>query len=500
VKQLGYDKFEQRVFLAYGNGTKTTYNYEPERRRLSNMVAKTNAGRIMMDNVYGYDKVNNILSLKNNAPIPSSNLMGGSSEYTYSYDDLYRLTTASGTFKGSNETHRYSLDMSYNTVGGITEKNQVHERKGGSITSWTQQKKTTYDLEYTYGNDQPHAPTHIGEQTFTYDKNGNQTGWTHDVSGQRRKILWDEENRMRSLYDNGAAFHYIYDAAGERVLKGRSKGQSIYVDAESKGGSGNMSNFTVYVNPYIVLKSGGYTKHYYIEGQRIVSKLGGGWDNTGRGPLKAGGDKVNYSDKKQKVQDGIVKNLKFLGMDGQVLTAGKSGKVPPGQINGGGSTSSSESFQYYYHPDHLGSTSYMTDASGEVYQHLEYFAFGETFVEEHSNTDRTPYLYNGKELDEETGLYYYGARYYDARVSVWLGVDPLAEKYPNTTPYAYTANNPISYVDPDGKKIIVPKGSQGQLTEVLKSTFGDNAKFFAYSDGGELLFNGSVKNFTKEER
>jgi RHS repeat-associated protein len=109
-------------------------------------------------------------------------------------------------------------------------------------------------------------------------------------------------------------------------------------------------------------------------------------------------------------------------------------------------------------------------------------------------------LYNGKELDEETGLYYYGARYYDARVSVWLGVDPLAEKYPNTTPYAYTANNPISYVDPDGKKIIVPKGSQGQLTEVLKSTFGDNAKFFAYSDGGELLFNGSVKNFTKEER
>jgi hypothetical protein len=124
------------------------------------------------------------------------------------------------------------------------------------------------------------------------------------------------------------------------------------------------------------LKSGGYTKHYYIEGQRIVSKLGGGWDNTGKGPLKAGGDKVSYSDKKQKVQDGIVKNLKFLGMDGQILTAGKSGKIPPGQLNG--STSTSESFQYYYHPDHLGSTSYMTDASGEVYQHLEYFAFGET--------------------------------------------------------------------------------------------------------------------------
>jgi RHS repeat-associated protein len=50
---------------------------------------------------------------------------------------------------------------------------------------------------------------------------------------------------------------------------------------------------------------------------------------------------------------------------------------------------------------------------------LEYFAFGETFVEEHSNTWRTPYLFNGKELDDETGLYYYGARYYDPVTSVW---------------------------------------------------------------------------------
>ena len=73
----------------------------------------------------------------------------------------------------------------------------------------------------------------------------------------------------------------------------------------------------------------------------------------------------------------------------------------------------------------------MTDASGEVYQDLEYFAFGETFVEEHSNTDRTPYLLNGKELDEETGLYYYGARYYDARVSIFQSVDRFTDKYPS---------------------------------------------------------------------
>ena len=72
-----------------------------------------------MDNTYTYDKVNNILSLENKAPIPSSNLMGEASSYSYEYDGLYRLTAAEGSYKGSNEEHTYTLSMSYNTVGGI---------------------------------------------------------------------------------------------------------------------------------------------------------------------------------------------------------------------------------------------------------------------------------------------------------------------------------------------------------------------------------------------
>lgn len=62
----------------------------------------------------------------------------------------------------------------------------------------------------------------------------------------------------------------------------------------------------------------------------------------------------------------------------------------------------------------------------------------------------SPYLFNAKEFDEETGLYYYGARYYDPRLAMWLGVDALAEKYPNMGAYAYCANNPVKLVDPDG--------------------------------------------------
>lgn len=116
----------------------------------------------------------------------------------------------------------------------------------------------------------------------------------------------------------------------------------------------------------------------------------------------------------------------------------------------------------------LGSSSYISDANGEVTQHLEYFAFGETFLEEHSNTESTPYLFNGKELDEETGLYYYGARYYDPKTSIWQSVDPLAEKFPNASPYNYTLNNPVNMMDPDGRKPIPVQNLLNVINAVTK--------------------------------
>ena len=70
--------------------------------------------------------------------------------------------------------------------------------------------------------------------------------------------------------------------------------------------------------------------------------------------------------------------------------------------------------------------------------------------EERNNIWNTPYLFNAKEFDEETGLYYYGARYYDPRLSLWMSTDPMQEKYPWITSFCYTFNNPIKFIDPDG--------------------------------------------------
>src|SRR5258708_24209921 len=254
VRQLGYDKFESRVYLGYANGTQTNYSYEPDRRLLQNTVVNTGNGnsRRIMDNTYTYDKVDNILSLTNNAPVPSSNLMGGSAQYSYGYDDLYRLTTASGLYKAPHEQDRYSMTMEYNTVGSLTRKTQTND-KSPNGNKWIPQKKTTYDLSYTYDAKQPHAATHIGRPTYMYDTDGNQTGWTDDKTGQRQKMVWDEENRLRSVSVNGQLNSYVYDASGERVLKGKGAGQTVYMNGDLSGSSGGGGNFTVYLNPHPVV-------------------------------------------------------------------------------------------------------------------------------------------------------------------------------------------------------------------------------------------------------
>ncbi len=109
---------------------------------------------------------------------------------------------------------------------------------------------------------------------------------------------------------------------------------------------------------------------------------------------------------------------------------------------------------YFYHPDHLGTATLLTDFSGAPYQFFLNLPFGEDMASQHSTTAdfSSRYKFNAKELDKETGWYYYGARYYDPQVSTWLSVDPLAEKYIGFSPYNFTLGNPVRLVDVDGKK------------------------------------------------
>ena len=348
-------------------------------------------------------------------------------------------------------------------------------------------------------------------------------------------------------FENGFVSNYWYDANGERTVKTSGENEAIYVNyrasrvqcqvclsiaeaqpiitesnSEFSGGNTGTARFSLYVSPYLVAGQGGkYTKHIYVGSQRIVSKLGD-LASYGADPRRipyagneADGLTINYKDKYAKQLQSIKDNYKtfdlpYNGKDNDDYVNGQGfccndGTPEAAQARAMARTravndnfhdkDNYEKMQFYYHPDHLGSSSYITNLDGEVSQHIEYVPFGEVFIEERNNTWNTPYLFNAKEFDKETGLYYYGARYMDPKISMWLGVDPMAEKYPNLTGYCYTMDNPIILIDPTGME---PDGWGGKNNENGTTTYTYDAKVTAdnYSQLGYDVYkpNGSIIN------
>ncbi len=101
----------------------------------------------------------------------------------------------------------------------------------------------------------------------------------------------------------------------------------------------------------------------------------------------------------------------------------------------------------------LGSGTWITYTDGSAIQHLHYLPFGEEQIDQRLTNFNSRYTFSAKEKDIETGYSYFGARYYTSDLSIWLSVDPMADKYPSLSPYCYTANNPIKLIDPNGMEV-----------------------------------------------
>ena len=105
---------------------------------------------------------------------------------------------------------------------------------------------------------------------------------------------------------------------------------------------------------------------------------------------------------------------------------------------------------YYYYTDHLGSASWITEGEEPV-QYIHYMPYGELWRNQRNTTYDERYKFTGKERDAETGYDFFGARSYSSAITSWLSIDPLSDKYPSISPYAYCNWNPVKYVDPDGR-------------------------------------------------
>lgn len=123
---------------------------------------------------------------------------------------------------------------------------------------------------------------------------------------------------------------------------------------------------------------------------------------------------------------------------------------------------------HYYLKDHQGNNRILIDQEGNVEQINQYYPFGGLFCDGVADGEH-PYRYNGKEIDRMHGLDWYD---YGSRMKTDLGfstLDPLCEKYYSISPYVYCMNNPMRFIDPDGKQVIIPPTLWGLNTPLLGS-------------------------------
>lgn len=508
VENIGYNQFEQKIYMKYGNGTETFYGYDDIRRRLESLTVHSSSydGNIM-NNKYQFDAMDNIIHVLNDVT-PQVDVLGGKMETSYGYDCWSRLTYAKGEFSGPEGKYgskgaMYELKMGYDKLYNVTSKNlsmsQSNIQFDGTLYAG-------HTLDYHYDNANPFKLVSVTSNeyktddltqkeeksvksyvAYEFDADGNlketKSGHNEKEDDQtsvndskidalkNRKLLWDDEDHLIAVNDNGYVARYWYDSKGDRVVKMSSGSEAVYLNGKMASDTKSDFNtrFTAYVFPFFVASEAGhYTKHIYMGEQRIVSKLGDlhSFGADPRRVAKAGDDveelkvKVDYGDKYSKQSEQIKAAYEEFELDykgeknddyvnGQTFCCG--GDNMESSVDDEGDNVHAENNVFFYHPDHLGSSSYITDIDGNVTQHIEYIPYGDVFIDEHNGSWETPYFFNAKELDKETGLYYYGARYLNPMDASWLSVDPLFENYAGMSPYNYCKGNPIRYVDPNGK-------------------------------------------------
>ncbi len=341
-------------------------------------------------------------------------------------------------------------------------------------------------------------------------------------------------SRHMPIFGNSKTSCYTYNTGGQRIMKCYGTMEGVYINRAPQGITFyETDNFTLYPASILSVNKNRFTKHYFLGDKRVASRIGTGLFNNvyGRNGSYVTAGQQDYAERMNQIQkqkeayykqQGIAPGVPTMkgaygdpentkrGYNSIIDTLGNH-DVPQGWIqtprpnttpntNPGppvswndpsnpddpqagygyipNDTTKEETF--FYHSDHLGSTSYITDDHANITQYDAYLPYGELLVDEHSSSEDLPYKFNGKQFDNETGLYYYGARYLNPVASIWYGVDPLAEKYIDVSAYLYCYGNPIKMIDSNGKETHVALNKDGTYS-VIGGKLNEDRNIYIYS-------------------
>ncbi|HEV8714046.1 MAG TPA: SpvB/TcaC N-terminal domain-containing protein [Candidatus Binatia bacterium] len=412
VTDIDYNAKGQRTLIDYGNGVRTTYEYDKDTFRLTH-IKTLRGGTALQDLRYTYDPAGNITHIRDDAQQTiyfNNAVVQPHADYTY--DAIYRLTKAEGReHRGQvgqpqhttwsdefriNLPHphngqamrRYTEQYQYDEVGNIL--NLIHQAQNGN---WTR--------GYTYNEASLLEPakksnrlsgTTVGATTeaYTHDAHGNMTSMPHLTA-----MEWDFNDQLQQVdLGGGGTACYVYDAAGQRVRK----------VIERQNGTRQKERI-------------------YVGGFELYREFGG---NGATVALER--ETLHIMDGQQRI---ALVETKTIDNQSPILN--------------------SQPLIRYQCGSHLGSTALELDDQAQVISYEEYHPYGSTAYQAVRNQTETPkrYRYTGKERDEETALYYHGARYYAAWLGRWVSCDP-AGMIDGTDLYVYCRNIPISHHDPRG--------------------------------------------------
>ncbi len=418
VVTRSYTGRDQLYQIGYDSNNVATYSYDDSGRR---------TGRTLGDSsntatAWTYGRDDNFVTA-----ITTS----GIATFGYTYDaNKNKLTETLGSPMAN-----YGFDSTtYDDEDRLTAWSRVDDNKDQSwnlseVGDWESFTEEGNEVERTH--DAVHQLTAIDQTSLTHDAKGNIT-----VNANAQEYVWDFDNRMSS-YNNGE-YGYTYDALGRRVSK------TVVI-----GGGGQGARRPGLGSKRAGVRPGGSS----LGSKRAGSRPGG------LGSKKAGSTSITtvyVSDGHQVLSEykdsgsgtSLVQQRKFVYasyIDEPVLMLDVDGETET---------------KYYYHQNNLYSVATLTNQAGTVVERYSNLAYGAVTFHD-ANGDETdpqpttgspvgnPYLFTGRRLDPETGLFYYRARYYSTDLGRFISRDPIGYAA-DLSLYQYARGMPLVVIDPTG--------------------------------------------------
>ena len=428
IEDIAYDAKGQRTQIQYGNGVTTQYEYDEKTFRLNSMLTnrqETNGAITELQNIeYVYDPIGNIIQITDNSHervFHAGQQVNPTMNYVY--DALYQLKQATGRehlalLKNSHQQHNdifketqftqvnntgqlgnYSRNYDYDDSGNLI---QIQHTGTNSFTRNISPSQTSNKAI----SDESDTTTPVESY---FDAAGNLLQLEHLAN-----ISWNYRNNIASATiverqvedENGQlinvndAEYYVYDGSGQRTRKVK----------ETYNSSGDL----LWTEEKI-----------YLGGVEIKHRFQGN----------------NKTLRERRSSVHVMDDTRRIALVYYWETSNDS------------SVTTLSNKTHYQMGNHLGSASLELDGQGQLISYEEYYPFGGTAFtagESLAEVKLKEYKYTGKERDNTTGLYYYGARYYAPWLGRWLNPDP-AGTVDGLNLFRYVSNNPLKFIDPDGK-------------------------------------------------